>query len=280
MSPKGTFNVKNNLFKRMKKTTKLFLAGLYTLAMTLSAQPVQAQGDLEFGLFDHLGAGLSLGTDGIGIDVATPLTDWAAVRAGFTFLPQFKVKVKDIHIKDDDPSLEDHVDVEIKPSVFDAKVLADFYPFKGSSFHLTAGAYFGKSEFATITNTSMFIKDPAKYGKLGLVLGDYRLTTDERGYVDIDVKVNSFKPYVGFGFGRAVPKKSRVSVSCDIGVKFWGKPSIGAMTEDDWGEKTYHKFKSSDLDDDDDEDVKDALKITEKVIGYPVIKVRISGRIF
>ena len=243
--------------------------------MMLLSQPAHAQNQIEYGIFDHLGAGLSVGTDGIGIDVATPLTDYVAFRTGVSF-----VKKNNIHIKDDNATLEDHVDVEGKLNIFDFKLLADFYPFKSSSFHITAGAFIGSEDAAHAVNTSMFIKDPEKYGKVALVLGDYHVTTDENGYANLDLKVNSFKPYVGFGFGRAVPRKSRVSVSCDFGVKFWGSPKLGAMTINDWNEKVYHKFSYKDLDEDDDEDLKDALKIIEKVIVYPVLNVRISGRIF
>ena len=115
---------------------------------------------------------------------------------------------------------------------------------------------------------------------VGIKLGDRRITTDKNGYISADVKVNSVKPYVGFGFGRAVPRKSRVSVSCDLGVKFWGSPRLGTMVEDDWGNTYYHKFKSKELDDKDDQDLKDAMETMEKITVYPVLNIRICGRIF
>ena len=138
----------------------------------------------------------------------------------------------------------------------------------------------GNDDVVNATNTSMVITDPSKYGKLGLKLGDYRVTTDEKGYAHADVKVNSFKPYLGIGFGRAIPQKNRVSVACDLGVQFWGKPGLGAKTKDDWGDESYHKFKSSELDEYDDPDLKDGLELAEKIVVFPVISIRISGRIF
>lgn len=261
------------------KRIDFLTTGLMALALTLLALPAKAQNsDDEYGIFDHLGAGISLGTDGIGIDVAAPITDMFAVRAGVSFLPKIKIK-KNIKIDDNNPTVADNVDLQGKLNVFNGKLLADFYPFKSSSFHLTAGAFIGSDKLATITNTSMFIKDPSKYGKLGLKMGDYRITTDKQGKIDADVKVNSFKPYLGFGFGRAVPK-NRISVSCDFGVQFWGKPALGAITTDDWGDQHYHKFKSSDLDDRDDDDLRDAVDILEKIVVYPVLNIRLSGRIF
>jgi hypothetical protein len=261
----------------------LFLLALATL---FGFQTTQAQdSDFEYGLFNHLGVGASLGTDGIGFDLAAPLADWAAIRAGISFMPSFKYNT-DINIDDNNPAITDKVNIEAKLNVFDFKALFDFYPFENSGFHITAGAFIGSSDFVTATNTSMFIKDPNKYGKLGLALGQksdgspYRITTDKNGYISADVKVNSIKPYFGIGFGRAVPRKSRVSVSCDFGVKFWGSPRLGAKVKDDWDNIYYHKFKSKELDDSDDEDLKDAMELVEKISVYPVLNIRITGRIF
>ena len=38
----------------------------------------------------HLDLGVTLGTDGIGIDLSTPVVEnWVNVRAGFTYMPRF-----------------------------------------------------------------------------------------------------------------------------------------------------------------------------------------------
>ncbi|MBO4810870.1 MAG: hypothetical protein J5552_04815 [Prevotella sp.] len=254
---------------------KIFLSLLMALAF---AQGASAQSQ-SFGLFDHLALGASIGTDGIGFDVAAPITDYGGLRAGVSFWPKAKLKT-DIDINDNSSFLEPTVDIEGKVNIFDVKLLADLYPLKGCSFHLTVGAFYGKEKVLTATNTSMFIKDPSKYGKLGLMVGNYRVTTDQNGYITADAKVNAFKPYLGIGFGRAVPRKNRINVACDLGVQFWGKAKLGAMTKDDWGNEYYHTFKKSDLDDYDDEDIKDAIDFADKLTVFPVINVRISGRIF
>lgn len=252
---------------------------LLALATILGIQTTNAQRYQEYGVFNHLGIGASIGTDGIGFDLAAPITDYAALRAGVSFFPKYTYSTN-IELKEDDPDITPDVDLDAKLEVFDFKVLADLYPSKKSSFHFTVGAFFGNGKFASATNTSMFLKKESDYGRKGLSIGDYRVTTDEKGYVTADVNVNKFKPYVGIGFGRAVPKKSRVSVSFDMGVQFWGKPQLGANTKNDWGEIEYHKFTSSDLNDDDDEDLRDAIETAEKISVYPVINLRISGRIF
>lgn len=256
---------------------------MLALALALLPTTASAQDEItEFGIFDHLGAGISLGTDGIGIDVAAPVTDWVGVRAGVSFLPNIKIK-KNISI-DEDPALYDNVDIEAKTKVFDFKLLFDFYPIKTSSFHITAGAFIGGDKVATATNTSPLIRDKADYGNVGIVLGNYRVTTDQQGNADVDVKVNGFKPYIGIGFGRAVPKKSRIAVSCDFGVKFWGTPGLGVATakpKDQFGGNLmYHKFTYDELGPNDNADLKDAIEIAEKFVVYPVLNIRLSGRIF
>lgn len=106
----------------MDSKNKLFMKITFLmLAMTTVSLPSKAQSfDGEYGFFDHLGAGVSLGTDGIGIDLATPVTDWAAVRAGISFTPGIKY-TKSISINDVD--LYENVDIEAKLNMFDFKVL-------------------------------------------------------------------------------------------------------------------------------------------------------------
>ena len=271
----GAFSYQNQI----KNHTMKRIIPLMVMAL-LSVQTVSAQKDSEdFGLFDHVGIGVSLGTYGLGFDLAAPVTDYAALRAGVSFIPTISYK-DDVNINDSNPLINSNIDIEGKLNTFDIKLLADAYPFKGSAFHFTAGVFFGKKELISVNNTSPIINDPSKYGKLGVKLGDYRISTDKNGNIQADVAINKVKPYLGLGFGRAVPKKSRVSVSCDLGVMFWGCPRLGAMTKDDWGNETYHKFKSSELDEYDDEDLKDGLETAEKIKVYPVLNIRISGRIF
>lgn len=266
--------------------TLLNMKKLLILAMAvLGVQGMQAQSE-DFGLFDHMGGGISVGTDGIGFDLATPITDMFALRAGVSFLPAIKIK-KDIEIDNDgdDNSYYDEIEAQFKLNKFDFKLLFDFYPIKNSSFHLTAGAFIGSSKFINVTNTSPILKDPDDYGTLGLHLGNKYVSTDEKGDVDINLKVNGFKPYLGIGFGRAVPKKSRVTASFDLGVQFWGKPGIYAMAADNkedlmLGNKSEMKFTADDLTDADSEDLKDAFDIMEKITVYPVLNIRLTGRFF
>ena len=135
-----------------------------------------------------------------------------------------------------------------------------------------------------------FVKD-TYWGNSGLELGNtaniysqYSLVTDENGNIEIDMKVNAFKPYVGIGFGRAVTKH-RVGVQFDLGVQFVGRPGM-------FGNVKYFDYDAGDfvtrterlergrITNDEYEDIDDAIRIMEKFRVYPVLKIRVNGRIF
>ena len=182
-------------------------------------------------------------------------------------------------------------------------ILIDIHPFK-TSFHLTLGAYFGKDEIIDVYNKeSGFLKPINAYNEaiinanspsadpgvkqvvndynlkmIGGELGDYFVTPNpaENGDVRAYAKVKSFRPYVGLGFGRAVPKK-RIGCQFDLGVQFWGKPEIYVPTYDK-AAKTYQYEK---IDGDKaGEDAGKVLKTVSKVSVYPVLNFRLVGRIF
>lgn len=249
----------------MKKTVLLALAILLNVAGA-KAQKVQ-----EFGIFDHLGVGVSLGTTGIGFDVAAPVTDYLQLRAGYSFMPKLTFST-DVALDSEGVSmLADEVEVEGKLNLNNFKFLVDIYPFKAgkSAFHLTVGAYIGSENLLSLYNTKPFLANPADWGNVGIDLGEYNIPSDVNGNIRADLKVNSFKPYVGIGYGRAIPKK-RLAMSLDMGVQLWGAPGVytnaGKLTKDDFGG--------------DDDDSGDFFDILEKISIYPVIKFRICGRIF
>ena len=285
----------------MKKL--LLICALATLG--LSQAFAQLDED-DFGFFNHLSAGVSLGTDGIGIEVAAPLTYNFAVRAGYSLMPKFKYsKGLDLGLSDQDKAdmargtykgafLSPEVDLEGKLNMGDFKLLIDWYPFRSSSFHATAGFYIGRGTVVEVTNKRPFIKDGYD---AGIELGDasstvnygmsrYTLKPDENGNLKVEAKVNGFKPYLGIGFGRAVPKGS-VGVQFDLGVQFWGKPEVhGNMEyiEPSTGQVVtrYEKINKNRIisQNKDYQDLMDAIKTIEKIGVYPVLNIRINGRIF
>ena len=243
------------------------------------------------GIFNHMSLGVTLGTTGIGIDVAAPLTDHFAVRAGYSFMPKISPTFDaDFHGTDDWLKKEDnsgyysHTDIKGTLKMGDFKLLVDYYPMKSNGFHITAGAYVGNSKLVEAKSMDHFINE-TYWGTAGPELGSgsntYTVVSDAEGVIRADVKVNSFKPYLGIGFGRAVPKK-RVACSFDMGVQFWGKPSVWTKISDDFGNE-YQKVDRNRITNDSEdayEDIRDGIKTGEKIFVYPTLTFRIYGRIF
>lgn len=249
------------------KRILLLVAAALTGTQSISAQE---------NLFNHVAVGASIGTEGYGFEVATPVTNFLAVRAGMSMLPKVKVS-GDVDIDADTRLLTNKkVKIEGKLNKVDFKFLVDFYPIpKGFPLRLTVGAYIGSSKLVSIYNTEPFLAE-SEWGAAGVKLGDYRVTSDDKGNINADVKVKKFKPYVGIGIGRAVPKH-RLSFNFDLGVQFWGTPAVWTNTIDDFGRSAYKKLSKEDVNNDDADKVFD---IMSKIKVYPVLSFRLNGRIF
>ena len=205
-------------------------------------------------------------------------------------------------------NLPNNMEIQGKLKNTTGHVLIDLYP-GGHSFHFTVGAYFGPEEIIDVYNKEDGFMKPItayndaiiyaqsqtpsnsvvpqnvrdvvdKYGlkMIGGELGDYFVTPNpaDKGNVNAYAKVKSFRPYVGLGFGRAVPK-GRIGCQFDLGVQFWGKPEIYVPTYN----KTTGTYQCEKIDGDKaGEDAGKVLKTVSKVSVYPVLNFRLVGRIF
>lgn len=137
----------------------------------------------EHDIFQHLDVSVIAGTAGIGIDLATPVTEWAQLRLGYEFMPRFTKrmsfemtingqparsydedgnrqetrfdKLKEFMYSFTGYDIEDHVDMIGKPTLNNFKFLVDVFPFKNNKhWHFTAGFYWGSSKFAEAVNST------------------------------------------------------------------------------------------------------------------------------
>ena len=177
--------------------------------------------------------------------------------------------------------------------------LIDVYPFGAShGFHATVGAYFGSSEVINLYNREEGFLEPInaynnaylsadpgvrsvinQYGlsMIGAEMGDYFVTPNpaQNGNLNAYAKVKSFRPYLGVGFGRAVPK-NRIGCQFDLGVQFWGKPDVFVPTYN----KATGTYQDEKIDADKaGDDAGKVLKTISKFSVYPVLNFRLVGRI-
>lgn len=263
----------------MKRFSALFVMLLFVAAGSMKAQTVE-----DNYIFTHLGGNISVGTDGIGIEVATPITEWGALRAGVNFFPGIKVNKSvgyTLNGKHGDG------DVSAKFHKVDGKILYDFYPFRQqNSFHVTAGLFIGRGDIVTAS----FKEDPASPIGAGisknLPNGEQWIVEADptTGILDLRLKTNVVKPYFGVGFGRAIPKK-RVNVAFDLGVQIHGRPrleGLASLTTMAGRQTQWMELESSDFhfDESFNKDVDKAFDIMNKVKVWPVLNIRITGRFF
>lgn len=245
----------------MKKI--IFLWAILSIAMMCS--PVSAQ--KELGIFNSLSVGVSAGTTGIGIDVATPVTPYFAIRGGVSFMPGISFDA-DVDVDLKDPKLEENSSLNLTGNMKRAsgELLVNYYPFLSSSFFVTAGAYFGGNKLLKVKGHSDKLAEYVNGGnQASIIIGDQEIPVDKNGNVSGGFKVSGFRPYIGVGFGRAVPKK-RIGVQFELGVQFHGSPKLYSSAGD----------LSGALADSDD----DFTKVMDKLTVYPVMKVRFCGRLF
>ena len=229
------------------------------IAMMFAATGAQAQDadkiHAEDGLFNHLSIGLNTGLTGAGIDVAMPVHKIVTVRAGISGWNIGDIKFKAINTASEIISMQmveedairraqmvDKVELAVNPNFWNLYLLGEVHPFKNQPFYFSAGLFVGSQNFVHFRNTNEgalgFLYDAnqkvedynrlyrTNYPPIGLKFGDYIFTADENGNIDVRMKTNAVKPYIGVGFGQHLAKAHRVSLAVDAGLLFWGTPKF------------------------------------------------------
>uniref|UniRef100_A0AB33J779 PorT family protein n=3 Tax=unclassified Prevotella TaxID=2638335 RepID=A0AB33J779_9BACT len=253
------------------------LMALWSL-MFLCGTTVLAQNtEKDKSVFNHLAATVGVGTEGVGIGVATTCTDYLEFGFDVNIVPAIKIKadlsVSSITAGSDGSTNLDFREVSVDGSF--ARTTCNFkancYPFgRRSSFFVAAGFSFGGATLLSLGGHSdeikgLLAKNPSMKGQLVGEIDKYNVPFDVNGDLVGDVRVNAFRPYFGLGFGRLVPKR-RVGCRFELGCQLMGKAKIyqdGQLVKTD---------ESDDVND-------DISKIVEKITIYPVLKFSIATRI-
>ena len=127
--------------------------------------------------FKHLEVSITLGTTGLGIDVAAPICDFLQVRLGYDYMLPFKRKfemplagggeaarvydetgnrkvtkfneIQNYIYEQSGYELEESIPMDAKITMNNLKLLFDIYPLAyNKHLHVTAGVYWGPSQFA------------------------------------------------------------------------------------------------------------------------------------
>jgi len=250
------------------------------LAMLMGTTAASAQDDIDYGVFNHLGVNLSAGTEGIGIGVATPVTNFMELGFDVNFMPGFKAK-GDVNVNYNTgsipvplPSSEKvKISGDLQRTMMDVKL--SVYPFGTKIPLFVAGGFsFGSEKLATLNGHSDAVQEACHnyplvkaelLNSISAELDKYNVKFDENGDVNGDVRVKKFRPYLGLGFGRLVPK-NRVGFRLELGCQFMGKMKV---YQNDTEVKINEMTKGDD----------DLSKLIDKLTVYPVLKFTLTGRI-
>ena len=258
---------------------KLMLVALALCsALSLNAQDKEKTESQSLFL-RHWAIGANVGTNGLGIDLATTLSSHLEMRIGWDAMSRFTTTTHLWTGSMGKTSIEwedTKVAFDARSNMKTAKVLFDIYPSKKSSFRLTVGAFYCTNEKVALAENIDHIDDfqfvwaynqTHPDNKVGVSVGDYFFEPDENGLMHASFNVKRVQPYAGIGFGRVVPKK-RLSLSMDLGLKFWGKPGIYCNDQ---------PVETADME---TTDRTKALKILSNLSVWPVINIRLAGKLF
>lgn len=265
----------------MKKTFAI-LASL----LTVSAFSLRAQEDRQ--IFNHLAAAPTIGFDGLGAEVATTLTPYVQIHAGWSImLPYIPVKGSDIkslpetiEINGNSRQFRDAVSAVGSLNFGGSKLLFDIFPGRNTSFHFTVGAYFCDPRLIAVDIDASKVLKQDEYASYYIQLNENdpstRISSDKNGHIKADVKYNVVRPYFGIGFGRAIRPNKRVSTTVDLGIVYSGNPKIQSYDYTLSEEGKPVVFTSAMLENKD----KGIIDGFSKVPILPVVKVNIFIRIF
>lgn len=230
-------------------------------AMALSAMSASALGP---DIFNHLGAGVGVGLTGITVEAATPITPFVQMRAGVSIMPGIKFHA-DADVEYTVQGMGQNSEVRLKGDLsrVQGQVIFNVYPIPTKNFFVAVGGYFGGSTLLKINGHCEDLVGMSDGS--GVVIGDYKIPVDANGNVDGGIRVNSFRPYFGIGFGRSVPGKL-LAFNTELGVQIHGKPEL------------YTNHGELQVPDEYDDDT--FQKIMDKVKVYPQLTFRLSFRAF
>ena len=151
----------------------------------------------------------SFGLPGLGIEFARKLSPKFSARLAWHSAQLINLGVENIEIKDDKVNLLANAEV----SIIDLGI--EYNPFKNSSFKLTTGL-----GYLANVNTNLVVTYTED-----VKLGDVIITKNDVGEIVADVTWSGIAPYVGIGFGRAVPKR-RFGFGFELGTYYTSSPDV------------------------------------------------------
>lgn len=162
----------------MNSTVRNLIAGLIAVPLCANAQMMEQKSSLAsrmdaHGVFNTIELAANIGTTGLGLEVASPVTEWAKLRVGFDWMPPITVpmtfnmdsyvdgkinnkfeRIEEIMYKLSGFHIDKEVHMDSKPTMTTMRVLVDVYPIPANRhWHVTAGFFYGGNSIGKSINT-------------------------------------------------------------------------------------------------------------------------------
>src|SRR5882757_4353832 len=173
--------------------------------------------------FSHIAMAVKLGAEGIGLDLATPLSNKWNLRGGVSLLTgDYNFKVSGVgELSSDLQPLKDGINIEAKPRFSTVSASLDWFPRYGS-FRISPGLTFYNGNHGTALATVQ--------GGQVINIGDEDYTSDPRNplLATIDVRFGrTVAPRLTIGWGNMLPRAGEhFSFPFEVGFQYAGKPLL------------------------------------------------------
>lgn len=124
------------------------------------------------GVLNTVEIAANIGTTGLGLEVASPITDWAKVRAGVDWMPPIMIpmnfqldsyvngqindkfpQIQDLMYSLSGMTIDEQIKMESKPTMTTFRFMVDVFPFKNNRhWHFTVGFFVGGNSVGTSIN--------------------------------------------------------------------------------------------------------------------------------
>ena len=214
-------------------------------------------------------ADVSVGTQGLGLDV------------GYSFTRYLKLRVRGTMLSYDHKDTWSDMDVKAKLKSSSCGLILDVHPF-GGSFRLSAGLNAAPLRVEAEGNMDDF---SSLGGKEYIDIGGYDFRVpDGVGSIRGRYKWDAVQPYFGFGWSCSSESEHAWFFTADIGVNIIGKGklSVGYNGDVEYREtgtsSAYKKLDNSTLESAIREEGKDFFDIADKIVIYPVVHIGVGCR--
>ena len=113
-------------------------------------------------VFNRLEIAANVGTTGVGLELASPITKWTKLRVGVDYMPKFTIpmtfgldsyvdgqisdkfnRIQELMYEMSGMEIDKDIEMQSKPTMTTLRVLVDVYPFRNRHWHFTAGFFYG-----------------------------------------------------------------------------------------------------------------------------------------